>query len=246
MLLRRSVVRLATLCALALSTGCAGQRVYFRPIDNLVRVPGRGYLAIATYDLAGPDGAKVGTLRVDSQGIYEAELEAGNGRLRVLQIELTVTNTGRTPILLPRDQQRVVNLDGNPRLFPYRIFVDGAPTLEVAVPPGAAAQIDLLYRVPGETDLAGLEDFLFRWFTVIGSSERVEFTHFIRMPQTSYYYPAYAYAGYWNGYFFPGHFTIPDWGLGILFAPPVFPYYEEDLRGLGGSGEEGARPEPGD
>ena len=234
---RRSIglFSLLSCTAALLASGCAAQRAYFRPTDNLVEVPGRGYLAVASYDLEDESGQRVGTLRVNSQGVFEAELDSSDGKQRVLQVEVSLTNTGTAPLLLPKDEQTIVNLDGIPRLLPYRIFVDGNPALELQVPPDEARNVDLFYKVGSNVDLSRLEDFLFHWRVRAGAKEQVEFTHFIRMPETSYYYPRYCYAGYWNGYFFPGYYTIPPWGLGILFAPPLVPYYE-DATGVGGAG----------
>lgn len=222
--------------AMVLAAGCAsGQRVYFEPDTNVARPPEPGHLAVARIALNDAEGGRIGSVRIASQGVYETQLTPDSGRVPVLQVQMRVVNTSAEPFTFDPSKQLLQGIDGVGQRAPARTFSEGRLAQVTTIGPGASRRFDLIYDLSG-TKPKQVQQFTLNWQVDTPSGPHGRAERFSRVAPGSYYYPQRAYAGYWQGYYYPGYDTMPGWGPGLFVGP------EQGDEGFYGP-EEGFGPE---
>lgn len=204
--------------ALALS-GCADNRLYFRPACDAAGVQGEGELPVTAIPLVNGDGSVRGTLCLASQGIYALALSPGEKPRRVLHVELLLVNESDAPLRMDLRAQHVESLADLPVLLPAELRVNGDPAEVLVVAPRTSADADLLFALDGPFDERHAEGFELSWQISSPEASFQGWSAFVPIAPAEIVYPRQSYSGIWKGYFFPGHASIPDWGRELFFAP---------------------------
>lgn len=201
-------------------TGCAGNRLYFRPAcDDSAQAAGKGELPVAAIPLVDGDGATLGTLCLGSQGVYRLALTPGEKPRRVLHVELLLVNESDAPLRMELSAQRVEALADLPRLTPAELRVDGELAQALVAAPGTSVDADLLFVLADRLDECRIQGFELSWKVASARAAFQGWSAFVPISPAESAYPRQPYRGIWKGYFFPGHAEIPEWGRALFFAP---------------------------
>ena len=226
----------AVVCAIVLVGGCAENRQYFRPTENVYGHTLQGH-GEAIYELVGPFGP-FGEGKVWSPGAFRE-----NGAT-VLHVNLDLHNTSGVPVEIDPQQIRLDPVRAGSRLL------RDIPPLErqrLSVAPGAFGRVHLSFALPPEFRPGHLASFGVRWQVKNGPQSYAQLTPFVEVqPRYGYYgAPVYGYGyGTFCSMYDPFCYPRGYYGFGVGYGIGYGGYggYGGGVIISPGTGREGARP----
>lgn len=214
--MKRAVVQHLVLL-LALSSGCAAHRQYFRPSESQHGRTVQGYPE-AMYALVGAQG-QFGEAKLWSKGSYR-----GRSGETLIQLGVELHNTSGQPLTLSAADLRLDSIDTELGTLGG---IAARNARDRVVAPGALAEAGFEFELPARVAPGEIAAFVVRWRVQQTAQTYSQRTPFVVEYRSHEYYPSpYARYGYYGAPFYTCDAFDPfcPYPYG-LYAPPIGPPY---------------------